>query len=201
MIETSEPIATKLIEAREIIWSGLATFATNPIFPAVTALLGAVTGAFVNQGAVDRRERAKAKKEVESVRILLRLEIDHNLSEFKKLLERLLNLDSDKSTEKDFYKIIEAIALHKTALNGLVSDIPKGLSTAEIRDTFRFYASVDRILQIKQKYFLEMTGEIQSDFTTQNWDEKAFDKVAKVVAEITSFIKEMLIQGNPLAKP
>lgn len=190
MIETSEAIATRIIEAREVIWGGLLTFTANPIFPAVTALLGAVTGAFVSQWFVSRREKARENREAEAVRTLLKLEIDHNRNRLEQrgndLRKLIYRPGPSEDTLKDIgVKVIRLPGNRQTfqreALNAAMPKLPGALSQLEIQAVLDLYDDLG-----------ELFGSLSEPLPT----DKTQGKVATMYVEA---IDRVLKKGNPLA--
>ncbi|WP_204139797.1 hypothetical protein [Halomicronema sp. CCY15110] len=180
MIETSEAIATILIEAREMLWGGLVTFAANPVFPAMTALLGAVTGAFVNQSAVDKREKAKAKKEAEAVRTLLRLEIDHNYDRIKEVTKMLDEISGTLEAYSPKHRVgvmFPALGLQTQAYEVFLPKLPETLNLEQTRKVLEVYGCFRTA-----KHHYE---------TFQQKDFKNLDKVTKWMSDLLRSLEDL----------
>lgn len=75
-----------LVDALANLITSVKSLFSNPAF---TALLGGVSGALVTEGAAFFRNQRREKQQNESLRLMLKLEINHNLSEIRVIAEGL----------------------------------------------------------------------------------------------------------------
>ncbi|MEA5448847.1 hypothetical protein VB780_09730 [Leptolyngbya sp. CCNP1308] len=222
MIEISDLWASSIREFQGYFCENILLFAENPIFPAVTALLGATTGALINQSFVDRRERLKARKEAEAIRSLLRLEIDLNLSEINSLRVRVITwLYEEVSRENAFSSPLDPpFTTHKIGFESLISDVPKAMSPSEIEAVYELYTTINYILKAKDilhQHGSDRLGRQSARFKRlkpytdamkgqKNSDPKIDDTIGNIMTEdsadkyehLISFLDKALRLGNPL---
>ncbi|MEB3230813.1 MAG: hypothetical protein VKJ64_07380 [Leptolyngbyaceae bacterium] len=186
-------------------WNAIATLladiAVSPAFPAITALLGAITGATANDLAARRREATKAIKEAEALRSMLSLEIKFNLFQARNslsivevLLEKLDEpvKNTGGSSNDQLYIVMEVI--NKTlpevlpqrleVFNSYLPKITSLFDPSDIEGIYRFYLAIMYI----QDSYPNLIG-------LEKMSNRNFQRVLESFKEV---IQVPLRRGNPL---
>jgi len=187
------------------------------IIGVVGTLLGTVVGFFLSERGTKRREERNEKRQAQSVRTMVSMEIDRNLE----LLEeswREVNDTPESDDDQEARKRVLArrfIELplptwNRESLDSQLLLLPMALSEQQIVRVFQFYDRLSKLGAIRTE--LAMAAEVQreewmaasggqgmipmhiSHFLRRKFDEKA----PTYWGECQRNVENMLTEGNPL---
>jgi hypothetical protein len=179
----------------------------------LTTLLGVVIGfvlSTLNQWLVDRR---KERGEAESVRVILRLEIDTNIEALRQFWAKsTTSSDGTVMEPNNVYRYAQGLIdtpfprFKQDAFRSQLHLLAKSLAEQQILDVFRVYDDLDKVEELKNK-LEEKKGDIRNVQEIGATSSEGsivgveFGNLAQVLwPQIENIVIPLLASGNPLKK-
>lgn len=187
---------------------------------AILGILGVILGFILSELAQIRRERNNEKKQAQSVRVLICLEIDMNLRSLGDFWSQVTNIEGEHSEDVNLRKWrlakrfidIPFPELQSRSFEMQIPQLSISLSELEITLVFQFYERLNRLVTLRENlntFSIDQQNEwnIASGGSGSIPLEKSFgmahkfDRNAPLLwDECESLIAQLVAKGNPLKK-